>query len=162
MRFFSPISRRGLVTAAASVSAALILSASAPIAFAADADLSEKLMASQALPDIVLGSKDAPVTVVEYASMTCPHCARFHQNTYPTLKSKYIDTGKVRFILREFPLDPLAAAGFMLARCAGSDEKRTAMIDLLFNTAADLGLRRQPGRGPGVGRQTGGLHAGQF
>lgn len=91
-----------------------------------------QLMAEQALPDIVQGKADAPVTIIEYASMTCTHCAAFHAMTYPTLLSKYIDTGKVRFILREFPLDPLATAGFMLARCAGPD-KRTAMVDLLFD-----------------------------
>jgi protein-disulfide isomerase len=83
----------------------------------------EELMAAEALPDVVLGKADAPVTIVEYASMTCTHCAAFHAETYPTLKSKYIDTGKVRFILREFPLDPLATAGFMLARCAGEDKR---------------------------------------
>ena len=64
------------------------------------------------------------------ASMTCSHCAHFAETTWPELKKKYIDTGKARFILREFPLDPLAAGGFMLARCAG--DKREAMIDLLF------------------------------
>ena len=92
----------------------------------------DELMAKEALPDIVQGKADAPVTIIEYASMTCSHCAAFHIETYPVLLKKYIDTGKVRFILREFPLDPLAAAGFMLARCAGPD-KRDAMIDLLFN-----------------------------
>ncbi|QXX73387.1 DsbA family protein [Methylovirgula sp. HY1] len=92
----------------------------------------DELMAKEALPDIVQGKADAPITIIEYASMTCSHCAAFHVETYPVLVKKYIDTGKVRFILREFPLDPLAAAGFMLARCAGPD-KRDAMIDLLFN-----------------------------
>lgn len=82
------------------------------------------------LPDIVLGSPDAKVTIIEYASMTCSHCAHFNEATWPDLKKKYIDTGKARFILREFPLDPLAAGGFMLARCAG--DKREALIDLLF------------------------------
>jgi protein-disulfide isomerase len=89
------------------------------------------LMAPEALPDLPLGASDAPVTIVEYASMTCLHCAAFHATTFPQLKKNYIDTGKVRFILREFPLDPLAAAGFMLARCAG-DDKRNAIVDLLF------------------------------
>ena len=93
----------------------------------------EKLDAPQALPDIVQGKADAPVTIIEYASMTCPHCARFHAETYPTLRDKYINTGKVRFVLREFPLDPRAAAAFMLARCSGDGDKRTAVIDLLFN-----------------------------
>ena len=90
-----------------------------------------ELMAAEALPDIALGSSNAPVTIVEYASMTCSHCAAFYATTFPELKSKYIDTGKVRFILREFPLDPLAAAGFMVARCAG-DDKRNAIVELLF------------------------------
>ncbi|MDQ6703040.1 MAG: DsbA family protein [Pseudomonadota bacterium] len=91
----------------------------------------DELMASEVLPDVALGASGAPVTIVEYASMTCVHCAGFYAATFPELKSKYIDTGKVRFILREFPLDPLAAAGFMLARCAG-DDKRNAIVDLLF------------------------------
>jgi len=91
----------------------------------------DELMAGEALPDVALGTNKAPVTIVEYASMTCVHCAGFYAATFPELKSKYIDTGKVRFILREFPLDPLAAAGFMLARCAG-DDKRNAIVDLLF------------------------------
>jgi protein-disulfide isomerase len=91
----------------------------------------DELMAGEALPDVALGANKAPVTIVEYASMTCAHCAGFYATTFPELKSKYIDTGKVRFILREFPLDPLATAGFMLARCAG-DDKRNAIVDLLF------------------------------
>lgn len=91
----------------------------------------DELMAGEALPDVPLGSEDAPVTIVEYASMTCVHCAAFNAATFPKLKDRYIDTGKVRFILREFPLDPLATAGFMLGRCAG-DEKRNAVLDLLF------------------------------
>lgn len=84
------------------------------------------------LGDEVLGKADAPVTIIEYASMTCGHCANFHNKTYPILKQRYIDTGKVKFIMREFPLDPLAAAGFMLARCAGKD-KYYPMIEVLFH-----------------------------
>src|SRR5437588_4427531 len=93
----------------------------------------EELMRPGPLPDLVLGKADAPVTIVEYASMTCPHCAAFHKSTYPALKSKYIDTGKVRFIFREFPLDELAVAAAMLARCAGG-AKSIALIDVLFNS----------------------------
>jgi protein-disulfide isomerase len=89
-----------------------------------------ELMAEGALPDVVEGEANAPITIVEYASMTCSHCAAFATKVYPTLKSKYIDTGKAKLILREFPLDPLATAGFMLARCAG--DKREAMVELLF------------------------------
>lgn len=83
------------------------------------------------LPDVVVGDANAPVTIVEYASMTCTHCAAFHAETYPALVSKYIQPGKVKFILREYPLDALAAAAFMIARCMG--DKRTAMVDLLFD-----------------------------
>lgn len=90
-----------------------------------------ELMAPNALPDIVEGNPNAPVTIVEYASMTCTHCAAFHHDVYPALKKNYIDTGKVKFILREFPLDPLATAAFMLARETG--DKRDAVVDLLFS-----------------------------
>ncbi len=86
--------------------------------------------------DVVLGSDKAPVTIIEYASMTCPHCAHFSTTTFPELKQRYIDTGKVRFTLREFPLDALAAAGFMLARCAGND-KYMAIVETLFAKQSD-------------------------
>jgi protein-disulfide isomerase len=82
-----------------------------------------------------MGNDKAPVTIIEYASMTCPHCATFQETTFPELKKRYIDTGKVRYIFREFPLDNLAAATFMLARCAGKDDpaKYFAMIDTMFS-----------------------------
>ena len=89
-----------------------------------------KLLADGALPEKTIGEADAPVTIVEYASMTCPHCATFHANTLPVIKEKYIDTGKARLVFREFPFDPRAEAGFMLARCAG--DNYFAMIDVLF------------------------------
>lgn len=88
------------------------------------------------LGDVVEGKADAPVTIIEYASMTCSHCAQFHTTTYPEMKKKYIDTGKVKYILREFPLDPLAAGAFMLARCAGN-EKYYPMVDMLFQKQKD-------------------------
>ncbi len=128
---FSEISRRRLLAA---TMGALCLAA-AP-AFAEKAATGSfpvaELMAPNALPDIAEGKADAPVTIVVYASMTCTHCAAFHQNVYGDLKKNYIDTGKVRFILREFPLDPLATAAFMLARELG-DDKRDAAINLLFS-----------------------------
>ena len=89
-----------------------------------------KLLEPGPLPDKVLGKADAPVTIVEYASMTCPHCAHFHATALPELKTKYIDTGKARLIFREFPFDPRAEAGFMLARC--SNDNYFPMIDVLF------------------------------
>jgi protein-disulfide isomerase len=76
------------------------------------------------------------VTIIEYASMTCPHCAHFSEDTFPELQKRYIDTGKVRFIFREFPLDALAAAGFMLARCAGKD-KFMPIVETLFAKQSD-------------------------
>ena len=86
------------------------------------------------LPDIVIGSPTAPVTITEYASMSCSHCAAFGENVFPMLRSRYIDTGKIRFVFREFPLDVAAAAASMLARCiAGNDsEKYFAAIETLF------------------------------
>ncbi len=93
------------------------------------------LMKPDALPDMVMGDDKAPVTVIEYASMTCPHCAHFQETTFPELKKRYIDTGKVRYIFREFPLDSLAAAVSMLARCAGEKDKSRyfAIIDTMFH-----------------------------
>jgi protein-disulfide isomerase len=97
-----------------------------------DPDIAE-LMKPGPLPDMSLGSADAPNVIVEYASMTCPHCAQFDKVVFPELKSKYIDTGKARLIFREFPLDGLAARASMLARCAGPD-RYFAMIDVMFQT----------------------------
>ncbi|MCB1383307.1 MAG: DsbA family protein [Notoacmeibacter sp.] len=90
-----------------------------------------KLMEAGALPDQWLGDEKAPVTIIEYASTTCGHCAHFHETTWPELKKAYIDTGKVHFVLREFPFDPRATAAFMLARCSGSNYY--PMIDVLFS-----------------------------
>jgi protein-disulfide isomerase len=100
----------------------------------ADTIPAAELMKPDALPDMVLGDEKAPVTIIEYASMTCSHCAHFQETTFPELKKRYIDAGKVRYMLREFPLDPLAGAAFMLARCAGNDDKGKyyAMVDTLF------------------------------
>lgn len=129
--FFGPSGLARLAAAlAATIAILLAVSHSARPAESQEVAMGE-LMAPEALPDLPLGASDAPVTIVEYASMTCLHCAAFHAATFPQLKKNYIDTGKVRFILREFPLDPLAAAGFMLARCSG-DDKRNAIVDLLF------------------------------
>ena len=106
-----------------------------------DVDMA-KVLEPGPLKDMALGEEDAPVTIVEYMSMTCPHCADFHNDNFKPLKEKYIDTGKVRFILREFPFDPRAAAAIMLARCA-PEQQFFPMVDVLFSqqrswaTAAD-------------------------
>src|SRR5229473_5962007 len=92
------------------------------------------------LPDISIGSAKAPVTITEYASMSCPHCAAFGENVFPMLRSKYIDTGKVRFVFREFPLDIKAAAASMLARCIANEdaEKYFGAVKLLFQQQDQL------------------------
>ncbi len=132
--------RRKFLLAASSLALAAALSGGALELFShgahaqtvAEADL----MQPGPLGDEVLGDAKAPVTIIEYASMTCPHCAHFALTTFPQLKEKYIDTGKVKYILREFPFDPIAAGAFMLARCAGGTDKYYAMVDLLFRTQA--------------------------
>ena len=91
----------------------------------------EELMKPVGLPDLAVGPADAKVTVVEYASMTCGHCAHFTKDVWPEFKKKYVDTGKVRYVFREFPLDNLAAAASMLARCTGP-EKAFPLIEVLF------------------------------
>jgi protein-disulfide isomerase len=91
------------------------------------------------LPDMSLGSASATVTITEFASMTCPHCATFDRSVFPKIKSEYIDTGKVRYVFREFPLDIKAMAGSMLARCIAKDDsvKYFAVVDLLFRQQKD-------------------------
>ncbi len=76
--------------------------------------------------DIVLGSEDAPVTLIEYASTTCPHCAHFHEAVWDQLRETYIDTGRVRFVFREYPTAPaaVALAGFQVARCNGASSEQ--------------------------------------
>ena len=91
----------------------------------------EALHAPGPLGPIAEGNPDAPVTIVEYASLTCPHCAAFHVETYPQIKEKYIDSGQARLIFREFPFEDVALAAFMLVRCA-PDGRQWAMIDVLF------------------------------
>lgn len=131
------LSRRGLLFALglAAVGAAIVL---APISAMAQQQRGpaevpvDELMKAPPLPDLALGPADAKVTVVEYASLTCGHCANFAKNVWPEFKKKYVDTGKVRYIYRDFPLDNLAAAGSMLARCTGDTDKAFLMIDSLF------------------------------
>lgn len=94
------------------------------------------------LPEMSLGSPDAPVTVYEYASMTCSHCARFHNTTFKEIKERYIDTGQVRFVMREFPLDRLAAAAFILARC--EPDMYWPIVDTLFEKQPDWAFVSPP------------------
>lgn len=83
------------------------------------------------IPDMILGDENAPLEMIEYASFTCPHCARFHADVYPQLKADYIDTGKVKFIYREVYFDRFGLWASMIARCAGAD-KYFAFTNLLY------------------------------
>ncbi|MBO9420749.1 MULTISPECIES: thioredoxin domain-containing protein [Stappiaceae] len=121
--------RRQFLKTTALTTAALGLASAAP-AWAQSVD-EDELLKPGPLGDKILGDEAAPVTIIEYASMTCGHCANFHKRTWPDLKKDYIETGKVRFIFREFPLDPVASAAFMLARCA-PQEKYFDIVDIMF------------------------------
>jgi len=123
------ISRRQTLQLLGTAAVTAMLATSLP-AFAQNVAVQDLAVAGP-LGDVALGPENAKVTIIEYASMTCSHCAHFHETTWPELKKRYIDTNKVRFVLREFPLDPLATAGFMLARCDGND-KFFPITDMLF------------------------------
>jgi protein-disulfide isomerase len=103
----------------------------------------DELLVAGPLGEITLGDPSAPVTVIEYASMTCSHCARFHEATFTPFKEKYIDTGKVHFIFREFPLDPVATAAFMLPRCQ-SEDRYMALVDILFRQQQNWAFSNDP------------------
>ena len=142
--------RRLLETVALTVAGAAVLSFAPQFGFLtpafAQAPAAEELAVAGPLGEKAEGKADAPVTIIEYASMTCGHCAQFALQTYPKLKAEYIDTGKVRFILREFPLDPLSAAGFMIARCAPED-KYFPVVDLLFQEQKNWAYSDKPVEG---------------
>lgn len=107
-------------------------------------DTARKLLeAVSPLGDRAIGNDDAPVVMIEYASATCPHCAEFHEKLLPQIKTEYIDTGKVRFIFREFPLDQLALGAFMLARCVPED-KYFATLDLMFRRQRTWAQAKNP------------------
>jgi protein-disulfide isomerase len=122
-----------------------LASAQSPEAAAkAHAAMAEKVMAAVGpLGDQALGDKNAPVTVVEYGSLTCSHCSDFNKESFPELKSKYIDTGKVRYILREFSYDEYATSAFMLARCAGND-RYFGFVDVLFRKQEQWAYSEDP------------------
>ncbi|WP_291866190.1 DsbA family protein [Bradyrhizobium sp.] len=109
------------------------------------------------LPDVALGPATSPVTITEYASMTCGHCANFHETVFPKIKSEYIDSGKIRWVFREFPLDIKAAAGSMLARCIAKDDagKYFAVIDMLFKQQNDWVTKNTTETLTRIGKQAG-------
>jgi protein-disulfide isomerase len=106
---------------------------------------------------MALGPANAAVTITEYASMTCPHCAAFNENVFPKIKSEYIDTDKVRYVFREFPLDIKAAAGSMLGRCIakGDSGKYFTVIDMLFKQQGDWVMKNTTETLTRIGKQAG-------
>lgn len=119
------------------IAALLITSPLLNSADAAPADTKE------ALSEMSIGSADAPVTIYEYSSLTCPHCAAFHRDTLPEIQEKYIDTGKVRLVYADFPLGQLALAGSMLARCAGP-AMYPGLVDIMFRDQATWTRSQNP------------------
>jgi protein-disulfide isomerase len=96
----------------------------------------EELMKPGDIADITLGQADAKVTVVEYASLTCPHCAHFETKVFPDCKTKYIDSGKIKYVFRGFALNPLDTAAQMLVQCLDAD-KRQSMVEAFYEKQAD-------------------------
>src|SRR3954454_15244730 len=159
------ITRRAF-TSMLSLTGLAALAGLSPLRFISDAMIPEAMAQAAAagdaakpvsLPDMALGPKDAAVTITEYASMTCPHCAAFNEQVFPKIKSEYIDTGKVRYVFREFPLDIKAAAGSMLSRCIanGDAPKYFAVTDMLFRQQNDWVVKNTTETLTRIGKQAG-------
>ena len=152
--FNTMLSLTGLAALAGLSPLRFISEALVPEAMAQDAAAVAKPVS---LPDMALGPKDAAVTITEYASMTCPHCAAFNEQVFPKIKSEYIDTGKIRYVFREFPLDIKAAAGSMLSRCIAKDDaaKYFAVTDMLFRQQSDWVVKNTTETLTRIGKQAG-------
>lgn len=152
------ITRRAF-TAALSLTGLGLLAGFSPLQLITDAMAQSPadVAKPQSLPDMALGPANATVTITEYASMTCPHCAAFTEKVFPKIKSEFIDSGKIRFVFREFPLDIKAAAGSMLARCIAKDDapKYFAVIDLLFKQQNDWVVKNTTETLTRIGKQAG-------
>ncbi len=116
---------------------------SAPV-FAADPmseekeyDKNSKLLTEAQDLDIVYGDEDAPVTIIEYASLSCSHCANFHKTVMPSLKKKYFDTGKAKLIYRHYPLNPPALRAAQIVECVDTLEKKHKFVDALFKSQSE-------------------------
>ena len=152
------ITRRAF-TAALSLTGLAALAGFSPLRLIAEAmaQSASDVAKPQSLPDMALGPANAPVTITEFASMTCPHCAAFNAEVFPKIKSEYIDPGKIRYVFREFPLDIKAAAGSMLSRCIAKDDagKYFAVTDLLFKQQADWVMKNTTETLTRIGKQAG-------
>lgn len=106
-------------------------------------------------PDMVLGDPKAPVTIIEYSSLTCPHCAAFHRETLPKIKEQFIATGKAKLIFRDFPFENLGLGASMLARCVPND-RYFSFLDTLFSTQQQWAYSKNPlGALQGLGKLAG-------
>jgi len=124
----------GGVVAVAAIAAGVYFGTRAPSSPAPVAAVStpnKAALESVQAGDHVLGDPKAPITVIEYASLTCSHCAHFHTQVLPDIKKKWIDTGKVKLVYRDFPLDQVAAKAAQIAECAGND-KYFGVVDIIF------------------------------
>ena len=153
------ITRRAF-TAALSLTGLSLLAGFSPLRLIGERDGAERRPTSPSrisLPDMALGPANSPVTITEYASMTCGHCANFNETVFPKIKSEYIDSGKIRYVFREFPLDIKAAAGSMLARCIAKDDagKYFAVIDMLFRQQNDWVAKNTTETLTRIGKQAG-------
>ena len=152
------ITRRAF-TAALSLTGLTALAGFSPLRLITDAMAqgAADVAKPQSLPDMALGPVNATVTITEYASMTCPHCAAFTEKVFPKIKSEFIDSGKIRFVFREFPLDIKAAAGSMLARCIAKEDagKYFAVIDMLFKQQNDWVTKNTTETLTRIGKQAG-------
>ncbi|WNJ99271.1 DsbA family protein [Thalassospiraceae bacterium LMO-JJ14] len=109
-----------------------------------------------AMTELVIGKADAPVEMIEYASLSCPACEHFHSAVYPIIKKEYIDTGKVKFIFRDFPTNSPGLAAAMIARCAGP-ERHEGMVDIFFDTQKQWGHAENPLQALGMVARMAGL-----
>jgi protein-disulfide isomerase len=152
------ITRRAF-TAALSLTGIAALAGLSPLRLIADAmaQSASDVAKPVSLPDMALGPANASVTITGYASMTCPHCAAFNADVFPKIKSAYIDTGKIRYVFREFPLDIKAAAGSMLSRCIAKDDsgKYFAVTDMLFKQQGDWVMKNTTETLTRIGKQAG-------
>src|SRR5712675_3277356 len=150
---------RRVFTTALSLTRLAVLAGFSPLRLIADAmaQSASDVAKPVSLPEMALGPANASVTIIEYASMTCSHCAAFNTHVFPKIKSEYIDTGKVRYVFREFPLDIKAAAGSMLARCIAKDDsgKYFAVIDMLFRQQNDWVVKNTTETLTRIGKQAG-------
>jgi len=152
------ITRRAF-TAALSLTGLSLLAGLSPLRLisGAMAQAASDVAKPVSLPDMALGPANAPITITEFASMTCPHCSAFNETVFPKIKAEYIDTGKIRYVFREFPLDIKAAAGSMLSRCIAKDDssKYFAVTDMLFRQQNDWVMKNTTETLTRIGKQAG-------